>query len=195
MEVGGEDRWARVRRRPSLLALPSALIWIPWPNCLRDGRGYWLNRELARGPPRWGGNEVWHFRAKFLIGKSKFWRCAGSPRSRDKLLGLLQTAPKKLSPQHTARLCASRFLRGDYLPERLGSGDLELHLFAARWALLMRSIFADPDCPASSAHPCGRRALVKCLLGWGFVATQAEGHQFGVCAAFTFGSPSFAFLH
>lgn len=39
----------------------------------------------------------------------------------------------------------------------------------------------------------GRRAIVKRLLGRGFVAIQDEGHQFGICVGFTFGSPSFAF--
>lgn len=74
-------------------------------------------------------------------------------------------------------------------------GDLEPHLFVADAASLMRSNCADPDCPAGPAHPCGRQALVKRLLGSGFVAIWNEGHQFGICAGFTFRSPSFAFLH
>lgn len=46
-------------------------------------------------------------------------------------------------------------------------------------APIKRSIFADLNCPAVSAHPCGRGVLVKRLLGRGFVAILDEGHQFG----------------
>lgn len=78
-----------------------------------------------------------------------------------------QTAPEKLSPLPA---CAPAGSSVDNLPSGFadpasGSGDLEPHLFAADGAPLMRSIFADRDCPAASAYPCGRRALVKRLLG------------------------------
>ena len=73
---------------------------------------------------------------------------------------------RKLSPQPSAGLCASRFFGADNLPADPAavSGDLEPHLFAADRAPLIRSSFADADCTAGSAHPCGRGALVKRLL-------------------------------
>lgn len=163
---------------------------------------------LALGPLRWEGEKPWQVR-ELSDGKAKVWRCAGSRpccrRNRDSLLGRLQTAPEKLSPQHAARrpppacapagsspwiICPSCFAGP---AARLG--DLEPHLFAADAASLMRSNCADPDCLAGPSHPCGCQALVKRLLVWGFVAIWNEGHQFGICAGFTFGSPSFAFLH
>ena len=111
---------------------------------------------------------------KFLMRKPKFGgvqevACVAR-RNRATLLGLLQTALEKLSQQHAARLCASRFLREIICPSGFadpaaGSGDLEPHLLAAHREPLMRRVFADPDRPAGSAHPCGRPELLKRSVG------------------------------
>lgn len=95
--------------------------------------------------------------------------CAAG-RNRATLSGLLQTALEKLSQQHVARLCASRFLRGDNLPERLrGPGRWERgfrtpSVCGARGSPNAQR-FRGPTLSAGSAHPCGRRELVKRLVG------------------------------
>lgn len=95
--------------------------------------------------------------------KSKFGgvqevACAAR-KNQDTLLGL---AKSRGETQLAARCgsCAGRFLGVDNLPGGFAdpaawSGDLEPHLFATDRAHLMRTIFADQDCPAGSAIRAG----------------------------------------
>lgn len=91
-------------------------------------------------------------------------------RNRATLLGLCKQ-PWRNSASSALPACAPAGSSGGiicpsgFADPAAGSGDLEPHLFAAHRAPLMRSVFADPDCPAGSAHQRGRRERVKGLVG------------------------------